>query len=68
MNEFNQAKWVFFLVAAVFALYGLTTFLAATSCIFGFAAFTCPADGRLVDAFSSLLASALAFAAGRSTT
>ena len=64
-KPFNHGRAVFYLVAATFGLYGATAFIAAMACTFGVAKIPCPTDGRFAEAFGTLLASALAFAAGK---
>jgi hypothetical protein len=67
---FDIVKACFYLVAFVFAIYSLAILMSLVLCAWNFGAITeahlrCFKEGGLVDALSTLLASALAFAAGR---
>lgn len=76
MNEpekppFDVVRASFYLVAFVFAAYTLLIFTAIVLCAWNIDAIInakrdCIKEGGLMEALSTLLASALAFAAGRS--
>lgn len=68
-QNFDMRQATFYLVAAVFTLYGGALLFAEFMC-FTFQADKCLAEstGKIAEGFASLLASALAFAAGQSGT
>jgi len=61
---FDMVRATFYLVAGVFAIYGLAAIGTIAVCIMG--ATTCP-DGKLSEVFITLLTSALAYSAGQGT-
>lgn len=65
--EFNETKYVFCLVSGVFCVYALAALSSTFVCLNNLSLQECAivADGKLSEAFNTLLASALAFAAGR---
>jgi hypothetical protein len=70
-NDFDMRRATFWLVAAIFALIGVSFLLAEAACIFN-ALYKnvqpgCPAADRITEGFASLLAAALAYAAGQSS-
>jgi hypothetical protein len=64
-GNFNHTKAAFYLVAGVFGVYALAAFVLVVACVAGMSHSQCPNDGRLGEIFLGLLASALAYAAGR---
>ncbi len=62
-SPFDPVRSSFLLVAGAFGFYGFMILLSALSCIQW--ADKCPPQGTIAEALSTLLASALAFAAGR---
>jgi len=75
MNEkppFDLVKASFYLVAGVFAAYAVIIIITIGMCAYHVeellsAQRTCIKEGGLMEALATLLASALAFAAGRAT-
>lgn len=71
---FDAVRASFYLVAGVFAVYAGLIALGAIACVWHMqvliekGAAECVKEGRLFEAMGSLLASALAFAAGRGVT
>lgn len=59
---FDMVRYTFYLVAFVFAVYAGMAFMSAAWCLWHD---NCSKDGSLIDAMGSLLASALAYAAGQ---
>jgi hypothetical protein len=71
-NDFDMQRATFWLVAAIFALIGVSFLIAEAACIFN-ALYRniqpgCPAADRITEGFASLLAAALAYAAGQSSS
>jgi hypothetical protein len=66
---FDVIRATFYLVAGVFAVYALMLMMALLMCMYSgqhpLTAGSCFQEGRLTEALGTLLASALAFAAGR---
>lgn len=70
MKPFDIVRASFYLVAAVFAVYAITILATLGMCAWNLEAMVaagrdCFKERGMVDALSTLLASALAFAAGR---
>lgn len=59
---FDMVRSTFYLVAFVFGVYALMGLMGSTWCLWHD---NCPKDGSIIDAMGSLLASALAYAAGQ---
>jgi hypothetical protein len=71
-KPFDIVRACFYLVAFVFGIYSLVIILSVIVCAWNFEAVAgahlrCFKEGGLVEALSTLLASALAFAAGRTS-
>jgi len=59
---FDMVRATFYLVASVFAIYGLAALATIAMCVMG--PTVCP-DGKLSEVFVTLLTSALAYSAGQ---
>jgi len=68
-NDFNEAKAVFWLVAGVVCVYSFAALVVTFQCVLGMSLAECAriADGKLSEAFATLLAGVFAFAAGRAS-
>ena len=68
MSEFDPVKGAFYLVATVFGFYAVALFIGELSCIYLVlyaGKEICSAGDKVYEALGTLLASALAYGAGR---
>jgi hypothetical protein len=64
-EPFDMVKWTFILVACIFFAYALTAMAAVGVCLWKPSTEAGCGNGKLAEVFTTLLASALAYAAGQ---